>query len=69
MLANASIRNTTMLQGLAHCAFRRLASLRERFVVPPRLDPRFRGDDKCWLGRSVAERGRGKILVNDPIVP
>jgi hypothetical protein len=69
MLANASIQNTTTLQGLPHCALRPLAGLPERFVVSPRLDPRFRGDDTCWLGRSVAERGRGKILVNDPIVP
>jgi hypothetical protein len=52
MLANASIQNTTTLQGLPHCAFRRIAGLRERFVVSPRLDPRFRGDDPCWLGRS-----------------
>lgn len=32
--------------------FRRLAGLRRRFVVSPRLDPRLRGDDTCWLGRS-----------------
>jgi hypothetical protein len=25
--------------------------LRRRFVVSPRLDSRFRGDDTCWLGR------------------
>jgi hypothetical protein len=69
MLANARIEAATTLQGLPHCAFRRLAGLRAGFVESPRLDPRFRGDDKCWLGRSVAERRRGKILVNDPIVP
>ena len=32
--------------------FAPLSTTRRRFVVSSRLDPRFRGDDKCWLGRS-----------------
>jgi hypothetical protein len=58
MLANASIQNTTPLQGLPHCAFRQLAGLRERFVVSPRLDPRFRGMTVvAWsIGRRTQAR-------------
>jgi hypothetical protein len=62
MLANASIQNTTPLQGLPHCAFRQLAGLRERFVVSPRLDPRFRGDDRGGLVDRSQNAGAVKFL-------
>ena len=42
---------------------RRLPGLRCRFVVSPRLDPRFRGDDTCWLGR------RNAAVVSSPLQP
>src|SRR5271154_1945860 len=51
MLANASIQKTTTLQGLLSplsAASPLMSSLRR----VPRLDPRFRGDDTCWLGWS-----------------
>jgi hypothetical protein len=49
MLATASIQDTTTTTRLARLApFRRLPGLCGRFVVSPRLDPRFRGDDTRW---------------------
>ncbi|MFZ2109566.1 MAG: hypothetical protein WAV18_30020, partial [Roseiarcus sp.] len=60
MLANASIQNTTTLQNLPLCAdFNELPGSSHHFVVSPRLDPRFRGDDKCWqLFRAVSRARR-----------
>src|SRR5271167_4833081 len=49
MLANASIQNTTTLQGLPFRRSRRLPGSRRRFVVPTAGFP-FREDDTCWLG-------------------
>src|SRR5271168_4501713 len=50
MLANASIQNTTTLLGLLCAAFGGFPAHVVNRV--PQLDPRFRGDDTCWLGRS-----------------
>src|SRR5271170_6020316 len=50
MLANASIQASTTLQGLPLCAAFDDSRARDgAFVVSPRLDPRFRGDDRCRL--------------------
>jgi hypothetical protein len=50
-VANASIQNTaTAIRLAAFRRSRRLPGLCRRFVVSPRLDPRFRGDDTCWFG-------------------
>jgi hypothetical protein len=71
MLANASIQNTTTLQGLLSplsAASQLMPSLRRI----PRLDPRFRAVDTCWLGRSRRSscfEGLSKCHRNPEITP
>ena|SRR5271170_4059049 len=64
MLAFASIQNTTKLQGLPLCAaLNDFPAYVARFVVSPRLDPRFRGDETCWKAEmKQLFRGVGKAF-------
>jgi hypothetical protein len=67
MLANASIQASTTLQGLPLCAaFDDSRAQDGAFVVSPRLDPRFRGDDRCRLvGR--ADRATYRTFGTHPL--